>query len=199
MSRSTAHLASAPPHPPHPSCPLGRRLGGLPVSSTLSRGSHRADARRRCHGLRHLRPTPRLRTRRATEPAVYPLLARHSSRRSRPIAPPARLRHPPRSPALPLHPRAHSCRAFHRHSRLDPSGVSPPRSTAISWQDRTLGVVSLVGLSFPNFALGPILILIFSIQARLVTGLRSGRRGSRHRQPHQFLAPPDSSGNHVRV
>jgi ABC-type dipeptide/oligopeptide/nickel transport system permease component len=32
------------------------------------------------------------------------------------------------------------------------------------WQDRSLGVVSLVGLSFPNFALGPILILIFSIK-----------------------------------
>jgi ABC-type dipeptide/oligopeptide/nickel transport system permease component len=32
------------------------------------------------------------------------------------------------------------------------------------WQDRTLGVTSLVGLSFPNFALGPILILVFSIQ-----------------------------------
>ena len=32
------------------------------------------------------------------------------------------------------------------------------------WQDRTLGVVSLIGLSFPNFALGPILILIFSIR-----------------------------------
>lgn len=31
------------------------------------------------------------------------------------------------------------------------------------WQDRTVGVISLVGLSFPNFALGPILILIFSI------------------------------------
>ena len=31
------------------------------------------------------------------------------------------------------------------------------------WQDRTTGVVSLIGLSFPNFALGPILILIFSI------------------------------------
>lgn len=31
------------------------------------------------------------------------------------------------------------------------------------WQDRTLGIVSLVGLSFPNFALGPILILVFSI------------------------------------
>jgi ABC-type dipeptide/oligopeptide/nickel transport system permease component len=32
------------------------------------------------------------------------------------------------------------------------------------WQDRALGVVSLVGLSFPNFALGPILILLFSIR-----------------------------------
>jgi ABC-type dipeptide/oligopeptide/nickel transport system permease component len=32
------------------------------------------------------------------------------------------------------------------------------------WQDRSLGVLSLVGLSFPNFALGPILILVFSIQ-----------------------------------
>lgn len=32
------------------------------------------------------------------------------------------------------------------------------------WLDRTVGVTSLVGLSFPNFALGPILILIFSIQ-----------------------------------
>jgi ABC-type dipeptide/oligopeptide/nickel transport system permease component len=32
------------------------------------------------------------------------------------------------------------------------------------WQDRVLGVVSLGGLSFPNFALGPILILILSIK-----------------------------------
>ena len=32
------------------------------------------------------------------------------------------------------------------------------------WQDRLLGVVSLGGLSFPNFALGPVLILIFSIR-----------------------------------
>jgi peptide/nickel transport system permease protein len=31
------------------------------------------------------------------------------------------------------------------------------------WPDRTLGVVSLVGLSFPNFALGPVLIVVFSI------------------------------------
>ena len=32
------------------------------------------------------------------------------------------------------------------------------------WQDRLTGVVSLTGLSFPNFALGPILILLFSIR-----------------------------------
>jgi ABC-type dipeptide/oligopeptide/nickel transport system permease component len=32
------------------------------------------------------------------------------------------------------------------------------------WQDRTAGFLSLIGLSFPNFALGPILILVFSIQ-----------------------------------
>jgi peptide/nickel transport system permease protein len=32
------------------------------------------------------------------------------------------------------------------------------------WQDSTLGVLSLAGLSFPNFALGPILILVFSIR-----------------------------------
>ncbi|MBB6142720.1 peptide/nickel transport system permease protein [Silvibacterium bohemicum] len=32
------------------------------------------------------------------------------------------------------------------------------------WQDRTLSVVSLLGLSFPGFALGPILILLVSIK-----------------------------------
>lgn len=32
------------------------------------------------------------------------------------------------------------------------------------WDDRTLSFVSLLGLSFPNFALGPILILFFSIK-----------------------------------
>jgi ABC-type dipeptide/oligopeptide/nickel transport system permease component len=32
------------------------------------------------------------------------------------------------------------------------------------WQDNALGVVSLLGLSFPGFALGPILILVVSIK-----------------------------------
>jgi len=31
------------------------------------------------------------------------------------------------------------------------------------WPDRALGLLSLTGLSFPNFALGPILIVVFSI------------------------------------
>lgn len=32
------------------------------------------------------------------------------------------------------------------------------------WKDRTISVVSLFGLSFPNIALGPILIIIFAIK-----------------------------------
>ncbi len=47
------------------------------------------------------------------------------------------------------------------------------------WQDRTLGVASLAGLSFPNFALGPILILLFSIRLGWlpVSGAGSGKAG----------------------
>lgn len=43
-----------------------------------------------------------------------------------------------------------------------PAGVASARR-ADTWRDRTLGIVSLFGLSFPNFALGPILILVFAI------------------------------------
>ncbi len=32
------------------------------------------------------------------------------------------------------------------------------------WPDKLLGVVSLTGLSFPNFALGPLLVLLFAIR-----------------------------------
>src|SRR5262249_13795815 len=31
------------------------------------------------------------------------------------------------------------------------------------WQDRLLGLLSLIGLSFPNFALAPVAILLFAI------------------------------------
>jgi ABC-type dipeptide/oligopeptide/nickel transport system permease component len=44
-----------------------------------------------------------------------------------------------------------------------PAGVHSARQRN-QWDDRALSVVSLFGLSFPNFALGPILILLFSIK-----------------------------------
>ena len=43
-----------------------------------------------------------------------------------------------------------------------PAGVHSARRRN-RWDDRLVSVVSLFGLSFPNFALGPILILIFAI------------------------------------
>lgn len=43
-----------------------------------------------------------------------------------------------------------------------PAGIYSARHRN-RWQDRAVGVISLVGLSFPNFALGPILIIVFSI------------------------------------
>src|ERR1700716_3216761 len=44
-----------------------------------------------------------------------------------------------------------------------PAGVRSARRRNL-WDDRLLSVVSLFGLSFPNFALGPILILFFAIK-----------------------------------
>jgi peptide/nickel transport system permease protein len=44
-----------------------------------------------------------------------------------------------------------------------PAGVLSARRRN-EWDDRTISVVGLFGLSFPNFALGPILILLFSIK-----------------------------------
>ena len=43
-----------------------------------------------------------------------------------------------------------------------PAGVRPARRRD-RWDDRVLSFVSLLGLSFPNFAMGPILILFFAI------------------------------------
>src|SRR3954463_12887084 len=42
------------------------------------------------------------------------------------------------------------------------------------WDDRLLSVVSLFGLSFPNFALGPILILFFAIKIGILPVSGSG-------------------------
>jgi ABC-type dipeptide/oligopeptide/nickel transport system permease component len=48
-----------------------------------------------------------------------------------------------------------------------PAGVASARR-ANTWPDRAIGFASLVGLSFPNFALGPILILVFAIDLALL-------------------------------
>jgi peptide/nickel transport system permease protein len=44
-----------------------------------------------------------------------------------------------------------------------PAGVRSARRRN-RWEDRLLSVVSLLGLSFPNFALGPVMILFFAIE-----------------------------------
>ncbi|HXU16593.1 MAG TPA: ABC transporter permease [Terriglobales bacterium] len=44
-----------------------------------------------------------------------------------------------------------------------PAGVRSAQRRG-RWDDKLLGVISLFGLSFPNFALGPILILLFAIK-----------------------------------
>ncbi len=44
-----------------------------------------------------------------------------------------------------------------------PAGIASALHRA-RWQDRWLSVVSLLGLSFPSFALGPLLIVFFGIQ-----------------------------------
>ena len=54
-----------------------------------------------------------------------------------------------------------------------PAGVRSARRRN-RWDDRTISVVSLFGLSFPNFALGPILILFFAIRLGLLPVSGSG-------------------------
>jgi peptide/nickel transport system permease protein len=58
-----------------------------------------------------------------------------------------------------------------------PAGVASARR-ANRWPDQAVGFASLVGLSFPNFALGPILILVFAIDLAMLpvsgAGVRAG-------------------------
>ena len=54
-----------------------------------------------------------------------------------------------------------------------PAGVRSAQRRG-KWDDKTVSVVSLFGLSFPNFALGPILILLFSIKLGLLPVSGSG-------------------------
>jgi ABC-type dipeptide/oligopeptide/nickel transport system permease component len=54
-----------------------------------------------------------------------------------------------------------------------PAGVRSARRRN-RWDDRALSFISLLGLSFPNFALGPILILFFAIYLGLLPVSGSG-------------------------
>ncbi len=54
-----------------------------------------------------------------------------------------------------------------------PAGVRSARRRNL-WDERVIGLVSLFGLSFPNFALGPILILFFAIYLGLLPVSGSG-------------------------
>jgi peptide/nickel transport system permease protein len=54
-----------------------------------------------------------------------------------------------------------------------PAGVRSARRRNF-WDDRLLSFISLLGLSFPNFALGPILILFFAIYLGLLPVSGSG-------------------------
>jgi ABC-type dipeptide/oligopeptide/nickel transport system permease component len=54
-----------------------------------------------------------------------------------------------------------------------PAGVRSAQRRG-RWDDKLLSVISLFGLSFPNFALGPILILFFSIKLGLLPVSGSG-------------------------
>lgn len=54
-----------------------------------------------------------------------------------------------------------------------PAGVRSARRRN-QWDDRAISVISLFGLSFPNFALGPILILLFAIRLGVLPVSGSG-------------------------
>jgi len=57
-----------------------------------------------------------------------------------------------------------------------PAGVRSAQRRG-KWDDKLLSVVSLFGLSFPNFALGPILILLFAIKIGWLPVSGSGSGG----------------------
>ena len=54
-----------------------------------------------------------------------------------------------------------------------PAGVRSARRRN-QWDDRALSVISLLGLSFPNFALGPVMVLFFAIKLGLLPVSGSG-------------------------
>ena len=127
---------------------------GDPIQQMLGEGAPPADiaATRHAYGL----DAPARR-------AIPPLLERRPARRPRPLVPLQPERHAPDRPALSLHAAPHAGALFVAIVLSIPAGVRSARRRN-RWDDRLLSVVSLFGLSFPNFALGPILILLFAIK-----------------------------------
>jgi ABC-type dipeptide/oligopeptide/nickel transport system permease component len=68
-----------------------------------------------------------------------------------------------------------------------PAGVRSARRRN-RWDDRLISVVSLFGISFPNFAIGPMLILFFAIQLGLLPV--SGTADWRSPQTYIYLLLP---------
>jgi ABC-type dipeptide/oligopeptide/nickel transport system permease component len=68
-----------------------------------------------------------------------------------------------------------------------PAGVRSARRRN-RWDDRLISVVSLFGISFPNFAIGPVLILFFAIQVGLLPV--SGTADWRSPQTYIYLLLP---------
>jgi len=75
-----------------------------------------------------------------------------------------------------------------------PAGVRSARRRN-RWDDRVLSVVSLFGLSFPNFALGPVLILFFAIEfSYRPSPITRGRARAENHSP-EIISLPDSTQN----
>src|SRR5437660_1467480 len=69
-----------------------------------------------------------------------------------------------------------------------PAGVRSARRRN-RWDDRLLSFVSLLGLSFPNFALGPILILFFAIHLAMLPVSGTATWSSPSTWVHLILPP----------
>ena len=131
---------------------------GVSADPPGARRPHPGHARRRRCRSRHPGRAPRLRPRRSSGHPVRPLLEGRPPWRSRPLAASEQAGQGAGRARL-IRPRSRS--RFPRCSVAIllsiPAGVrSATRRNR--WDDRALSFVSLLGLSFPNFALGPILI-----------------------------------------
>ncbi len=183
------------PHPHHAARPLGGGLGRLSADPPRPRRSHRPDARRGRYRRRHLRSPPLLRLRR---PAPQQYLHYWRGVLHADLGQSLRLHDSVTHLVLQRYPYTLALTLAALLIGIVtaiPAGVLSALHRG-RWPDRTLGVVSLGGLSFPNFALGPILILIFSIK---LGWLPVSDRGHRPVLQRRLSASPRPSRHHARA